>query len=36
MFLDEPVDEWKAVNNDPSLNVLQTFYEDPKRWAYSF
>lgn len=36
MFLDEPVEEWKSINSDPSLNILQTFYEDPKRWAYSF
>lgn len=32
----EPVDLWKNVINTDGKNILQTFYEDIPRWAYSF
>ena len=35
-YLDEPVEDWKNINQNQDLNILQTFYEDPCRWAYSF
>ena len=32
----EPVDMWKKIINLDGKNILQTFYEDIPRWAYSF
>lgn len=32
----EPVDLWKNIVNTDGKNILQTFYEDIPRWAYSF
>ena len=32
----EPVDMWKKLVNSDGKNILQIFYEDIKRWAYSF
>jgi len=32
----EPVDMWKNLTNSDGKNILQTFYEDIPRWAYSF
>lgn len=35
----EPVDEWRAVRTDaggPPVNLLEAFYADPKRYAYTF
>ena len=32
----EPVDLWKNLTNTDGKNILQTFYEDIPRWAYSF
>lgn len=32
----EPVDLWKNLVNTDGKNILQTFYEDIPRWAYSF
>jgi deoxyadenosine/deoxycytidine kinase len=32
----EPVDIWKKLINSDGKNILQTFYEDIPRWAYSF
>lgn len=32
----EPVDMWKELVGDDGKNILQTFYEDIPRWAYSF
>ena len=35
--MQEPVDSWTAVRNAGSgKNILENFYEDPKRWAYTF
>jgi deoxyadenosine/deoxycytidine kinase len=32
----EPVEMWKDLKNTDGKNILQTFYEDIPRWAYSF
>lgn len=32
----EPVDIWKKITNSDGKNILQTFYENIPRWAYSF
>ena len=32
----EPIDMWKNLINSDGKNILQTFYEDIPRWAYSF
>lgn len=29
----EPVDEWE---NTGGKNILEKYYEDPKRWAFTF
>ena len=30
---DEPMEKWENVNK---MNLLQTFYEDKKRWSFAF
>ena len=35
-IITEPVDMWKTIVNSDGKNILQTFYEDIPRWAYSF
>ena len=35
-ILKEPVAEWQSINGNPRLNLLELFYNDPKRWAYTF
>lgn len=32
----EPIDTWKKIVDSNGKNILQTFYEDIPRWAYSF
>ena len=32
----EPVDLWKTITDKDGKNILQVFYEDKNRWAYSF
>lgn len=34
--ISEPVDMWKNIVGSNGKNILQTFYEDIPRWAYSF
>lgn len=34
--LQEPVEAWSSCRNSNGRNILQEFYEDPKRWAYTF
>ena len=34
--ISEPVDIWKNITNSDGKNILQMFYEDIPRWAYSF
>ena len=35
-IVDEPVGQWTALKNDTGKNLLELFYEDKKRWAYTF
>ena len=32
----EPVGEWLALHNDKGRSLLELFYEDKRRWAYTF
>lgn len=32
----EPVDKWRAVGGPSGANVLEQFYADPARYAYTF
>jgi deoxyadenosine/deoxycytidine kinase len=34
--VDEPVEMWKKITDSDDKNILQKFYEDMPRWAYSF
>jgi len=34
--VDEPVGQWTALKNGTGKNLLELFYEDKKRWAYTF
>ena len=34
--VDEPVGQWTALKNADGRNLLELFYEDKKRWAYTF
>jgi deoxyadenosine/deoxycytidine kinase len=35
-IVSEPVDMWLEVKNADGKNILQTFYDDIERWAYTF
>jgi deoxyadenosine/deoxycytidine kinase len=35
-IVDEPVGQWTALKNAEGKNLLELFYEDKKRWAYTF
>jgi len=34
--VDEPVGQWTALQDANGKNLLELFYEDKKRWAYTF
>lgn len=34
--VDEPVAQWTSLKNADGKNLLELFYEDKKRWAYTF
>lgn len=34
--VDEPVGQWTALKNVDGKNLLELFYEDKKRWSYTF
>ena len=34
--VDEPVDTWTALKDGEGKSLLEHFYEDKKRWAYTF
>jgi deoxyadenosine/deoxycytidine kinase len=34
--VDEPVDTWTSLKNEDGTNLLELFYQDKKRWAYTF
>jgi deoxyguanosine kinase len=35
-FIDEPVDSWMAMRDDSGKSLLELFYQDKTRWAYTF
>lgn len=35
-IVDEPVGAWTALKNAEGKNLLELFYEDKRRWAYTF
>lgn len=35
-FIDEPLETWSKLRNNDGLSVLEVFYKDRKRWAYTF
>ncbi len=35
-YVDEPVGAWTALKNGEGTNLLELFYGDKKRWAYTF
>jgi deoxyguanosine kinase len=35
-FVDEPVDSWLTIRNEKGESLLEVFYKDIKRWAYTF
>jgi len=35
-FVQEPVDEWLTLTDENGHNILEIFYNNKKRWAYSF
>ncbi len=34
--VEEPVNQWTSYKNENGKNLLEHFYEDTKRWAYTF
>ena len=36
VFLKEPVDEWEQVKDENGVTMLEKFYEDPEKYAFSF
>lgn len=36
MFLKEPVDEWEKIRDENDVTMLEKFYEDPNKYAFSF
>lgn len=36
VVIHEPVDTWTSLKNKEGKNLLELFYEDKKRWAYTF
>jgi thymidylate kinase len=35
-IVDEPVDQWTYLVDEHGRNMLELFYEDKKRWGYTF
>eukprot|EP01036_Dinobryon_divergens_P024128 gene24128-32545_t len=35
-FINEPVDSWSKIRNEKDQSILEVFYEDRKRWSYTF
>ena len=36
VFLKEPVDEWEQVKDENGVTMIEKFYEDPEKYAFSF
>lgn len=35
-FIDEPVDSWLSLQDEEGNSLLELFYQDKKRWSYTF
>jgi deoxyadenosine/deoxycytidine kinase len=35
-FIDEPVSVWSTLLDENGRNLLEIYYDDPKRWSYTF
>lgn len=35
-ILDEPLSEWQKVGANQNINLLGMYYQDPKRWGFTF
>lgn len=35
-LVDEPVGQWTALKNNEGVSLLELFYKDKRRWAYTF
>lgn len=35
-LVDEPVGQWTSLKNGEGKNLLELFYQDKKRWSYTF
>ena len=36
VFVDEPVDEWSTIRDSEGVTILEKYYGDQKRYAFSF
>ena len=36
VILDEPLSEWQKVGENQNINLLGMYYQDPKRWGFTF
>lgn len=36
LFLDEPVEEWNSIKDISGITILENYYRDPKKYAFSF
>ena len=36
LFIQEPVDEWEMITDKQGINMLQKYYKEPKKYAFSF
>ena len=36
IFLEEPVNEWEQIKDSNGINIIQKFYADQERYAFSF
>jgi len=35
-FIDEPLDTWTSLRNEKNESLLEIFYQDQRRWSYTF
>lgn len=36
VYLPEPVNEWEKIKNENNENIIEVYYKDPKKYAFSF
>jgi deoxyadenosine/deoxycytidine kinase len=36
VYVDEPLDQWEKIKNDQGVTMLELFYQNPKKYAFSF